>query len=408
MGYKRHALKSLSWMGLLRGATRGIAIVRLAVLARILTPAQFGVFGVATLVLSLLEVLTETGINVFLIQKKDDSSRFINSAWIVSIIRGILIATLIIITAPIIAKFFNSPASYPVILLISLVPFIRGFINPSIINTQKDIQFHKEFYVRTILLFIDASVAIIVAFITKSAVSLAFGLIISAIVELILSFALFKPRPKLEFNFSQIKHIGGRGWWVTLTGIFAYLSENLDNIMVGRMLGTQSLGTYQSAYKISTLTISEINEVVNKVTFPVYTKVSDDRERLRKAFTKVALTTSAVAFAMGIFIFIFAREIVLIVLGQNWLSAVPVVKVLAFYGIFRTFFGNFSVFFLSVEKQNYVATTTLVRLAALGVIIVPLISVYGMVGAGYAMLISSLAEIPILIFFTRKIIKTNS
>jgi len=405
MGYKVHALKGITWMGILRIATRGIAFIRLAVLARILTPAQFGVFGVATLVLSFLEVLTETGINVFLIQKKDKSEEFISSAWLVSILRGILIATVLVISAPFIANFFNSPQSKNILYLLALVPLIRGFINPSIINIQKNIEFHKEFYLRTTLLFVDATVAIITAFITKSAVSMAYGLIISAILEVVLSFILFKPWPKLTFEKDKIKHIFNRGWSVTLTGIFVYLSENLDNIAVGRMLGTASLGIYQNAYKISTLTISEINEVVNKVTFPVYSKFSDDKVRLLKAFTKVISTSSVVASVMGILIFIFADLIVRIILGPSWESAVPVVRVLAIYGILRTAFGNFSAMFLSLGKQSYVATTTFVRLIALIIILVPLINLYGMVGAGFAMLISMFVEVPVILFLSYAIFK---
>ena len=90
-----------------------------------------------------------------------------------------------------------------------------------------------------------------------------------------------------------MKYVVDRGWTITLTGIFGYLSENLDNIVIGRMLGTYSLGIYQNSYKISTLTISEIVEVTNKVTFPVYTKFSEDRDRLFNAFKKVFLTSSS-------------------------------------------------------------------------------------------------------------------
>src|SRR3990167_7344642 len=99
MGYKTDAFKGISWIGILRASTRGITFVRLAILARILSPAQFGVFGIATLVLSLLEIITETGINVFLIQKKDIKS-YINSAWIVSIVRGFIIAIFLFALAP--------------------------------------------------------------------------------------------------------------------------------------------------------------------------------------------------------------------------------------------------------------------------------------------------------------------
>lgn len=408
MGYKIHALKGFTWMSLLRFATRGIAFVRLAILARILSPAQFGTFGIATLVLSFLEVLTETGINVFLIQKKDKSNEFINAAWVISIVRGALIAVLIVVLSPLIVGFFNSPDSLPVILLIALVPLIRGFINPSIINIQKDIQFQKEFYLRSTLLVVDASVAIIVAFITKSAISMAAGLIVSAFVEVALSFILFHPRPKLIFEKEKIIQIFSRGWNVTLTGIFVYLSENLDNIAVGRMLGTASLGIYQNAYKISTLTISEINEVVNRVTFPVYSKFSEDRKRLKNAFVKVFVSSSLAAIVLGMIVFIFAELIVRIVLGPDWMSAVPVVRVLALYGILRTAFSNFSAVFLSVEKQKYIATTTFARLAVLMILIVPFINSYGMMGAGYAMLISIFAEIPVILYLYFKFFRNEN
>lgn len=404
MGYKIPAIKGITWMGLLRASTRVIAFLRLAILARVLSPAQFGVFGVAILVLSFLEVITETGINVILIQNKDKSNNYINSAWLVSILRGTLIAALLVIFAPFISMFFKSPESYEILLLIALVPFIRGFINPSIINIQKNIEFHKEFYLRSSLLIVDASVAIITALITKSAVSMAYGLIISAILEVILSFVLFKPWPKLIIEIDKIKYIFSRGWSVTLTGIFLYLSENLDNITVGRIMGVNYLGIYQNAYKISTLTISEIAEVVNKVTFPVYSKFSDDKLRLAKAFKKVIFSSSSIAILFGLFIYIFAELIVRIILGPNWLSAVSVVKILSIYGVLRTIFGNVPPLLLSLGKQKYVATIVFVRFIALAIVIVPMVNKFGMEGAAYAMVISVIVEIPLMIYSAKRVL----
>ena len=405
MGYRSTAFKGVSWMGFLRISTRLITFVRLAILARILTPAQFGVFGVATLVLSFLEVLTETGINVFLIQKKDESDKYISSAWIVSIIRGCFISLILVVIAPIIAIFFNSPESQKIILLIAFVPLIRGFINPSIINIQKEIQFQKEFYLRSILFFTDSLVVVIAAFVTRSAESFAYGLIVSAVLEVILSFVFFKPWPKFSFEKVKVKTIIGRGWWVTLTGIFSYIADNGDNIAVGRILGTSSLGLYQMAYKISTLTISEIAEVINKVAFPVYSKFSDDKERLLKAFWKVTWVSSAVATLAGLLIFIFAEQIVLIVAGKSWLSIVPIVQVLAIFGILRTVFGSFSSLFLSLKKQDYVAKMTLFRVVALLIVIVPFVNMFGLIGAAFAMITSILVEIPVVLFFYYKINK---
>lgn len=405
MGYTSRALKGISWMGILRASTRGITFLRIAILARILTPSQFGVFGVASLILAFLEILTETGINVFLIQEKGDIKKYLSSAWIVSIIRGCLIALILVLSASIVVNFFHSPESYSVIILIALVPFIRGFINPSIIKIQKEIEFQKEFYLRLTLFIVDAMVAIIVAFITKSAESFAYGLIASAIIEVTLSFIFFKPFPRLSFELEKVKLIIKRGWWVTLTGIFSYTAENGDNIFVGRMLNTSSLGIYQVAYKFSTLPISEITNVVNKVVFPVYSRFSEDKDRLWKAFVKVFATSSVLAVFLGAFIFIFAEQIISILLGSIWTEAVPIVKVLAFYGILRTIFGNFSPVFLAIKRQDIVAKMTFFRTGALLITIVPLVNMYGLIGAALSALISILVEIPIVLYFSYKVFK---
>src|SRR3990167_1613665 len=168
MGYTRDTIKGLRWVGTLRLITRAVSLARIAILARILSPVQFGVFGIAMLVTALLEVFTETGVNVILVQEKKDIKEHIDSAWIVSII--------IFFSANFVSGFFRSPDSIFLIQLISIVPLIRGFINPSSVKFQKNLEFHKEFWYRFVIFSFDAVVAIVFAYITKSAISLVFGL----------------------------------------------------------------------------------------------------------------------------------------------------------------------------------------------------------------------------------------
>ena len=201
MGYFQETLKGITWMGLLRGSTRFLGFIRIAVLARLLSPVEFGVYGIATLVLAFLEILTETGINVFLVQDTGDLKEYINTAWIVSIARGFLISILLVILAGPISIFFNSPNSLGIIYFISIVPLLRGFINPSIVKFQKDLAFNKEFIFRFTIFAFDAIIAIFVALITKSALSLVWGLLTGVILEIILSFAFVKPTPKFVLEF---------------------------------------------------------------------------------------------------------------------------------------------------------------------------------------------------------------
>lgn len=403
MGYKTDAIKGISWMSAFRIITRALSFIKTVVLARVLNPAQFGVFGIASLILALLEMLTESGINIFLVQSKREIREYLNSAWVVSILRGIIICLLIIASSPLISSFFRTPAALPVMLTISLVPLIRGFINPAVVQFQKNLDFQKEFWFRTGLFFVDASVSIIFSIMTQSVFSLVWGLMAGAILEVILSFILIKPIPRFSIEKEYFSEIFHKGKWVTAFGIFNYIAQEGDNAVVGRMMGTPSLGIYQMAYKIATLPISEVTDVVSKVVFPVYARIGGDLTRLKSAFLKSTLAIIVSTVIMGTFIFVFAQEIVYYLLGNAWITAVPVLKVLAIFGVLRAISGSASSLFLGVGKQQFVTLMTAVRFLGLMLTIFPLVQTYGLVGAGYAALFSVIIEIPVILYFIYKI-----
>lgn len=394
-------------MGGFRLFSRLVALGRTAILARLLLPAQFGVYGIATLVLAFLEIFTETGINVFLVQEKKDIDEYIDTAWIVSIVRGILISLLLLLATPLIVSFFNSPDVRPLLLLISLVPFLRGFINPSIIKFQKELQFNKEFWFRSSIFVFDSVIAIILVLVTHSPVGLIWGFVAGVILEVIFSFSFVKPRPRLAFEFKKVKRIVGRGKWVTASGIFSYLSQQGDDAVVARILNTTSLGFYQMAYKLSTLPLTEVTHVAGKVTFPVFARIAGDLTRLKKAFVKTTLAMIFLILPSGLILFLFPREIIHFVLGARWLEAADALKVLAIFGIIRAISGVPNALFLALEKQKWVANIQLMQLIGLAASIIPLTIKFGIIGAGISSIISSLVSLPFTLFYLSLVFKNE-
>lgn len=383
-------------MTALRGVIRVLAVVKTAILARILLPEQFGVYGVALLVLGLLEMLTETGINVFLIQQKDEIEKYLDSAWVVSIIRGLLITFLILVTTPITISFFNSPQVDNLLYIVALIALVRGFINPMEVVFQKTLQFKKEFLYQSVLFFVDATVAIVLGFVTKSESSMLIGMLSAAVFEVVLSFVVFKQKPKILFDISKVKTVINSGKWVTGAGIFSYFFQNIDNIVIGKVLGVTQLGLYQQAYRISTLPVSEIGQIFNKVTFPVFVKISDDKKRLGTAYLKTLLIAFALVLPFGIIISLFSKQIILIVLGPNWLPIEPVLKVLAIYGVFKSLLNSTYSLFLSIKMQRVVMFSELAGIIGIGMFIYPLTNTYGVLGSSYAVLLGSLLSLPIV------------
>lgn len=380
-------------MSLLRIAGRGITIIKTAILARILTPLDFGQFGAAALSLSLFEVLTETGVNQALIYSDKKAGELINPAWTVAIVRGAVISILIALSAWPVSIFFSDSQLVKLILVLSLVPLIKGFINPMTVEFVKELQFGKEAVFRLILLITDGLAAVISAVFFKSAMAFAVAMIAAGTVEVILSFLYFKIRPKLSFSRQYLSEILNYGKWVTLSGIGYWFSTELDDFVAGKAFGMKTLGIYQAAYKISTLPVTEIAGSVNQVSFPVMSKLKGDRYKFWKTFIGSMGIIGGIGVIGGLILWIWPREVVLILLGNKWLEAVPLIRILAIFGIVRSLESGIQPVFLASGRPKVAAIGNLIKVVALASGLA-LLAGMGINGIAWAALLSGMAVIP--------------
>lgn len=405
MGYTSQAIKGISWAGGLEMSMNTLTVVRVYAIAHLINPSQYGVFGIVTLIMALVDIATETGINFFLVQEDKNVAVYADTAWIIAMLRGGVIALCIIFLSPFVANFFNTPSLISLLLLGSVVPLIKGFINPFIINFQKDLRFDKDFKFRLSIFSIESASVIIFTFFHRSVESLLWGMIVGAVVEVLLSFLVVKPWPKISFEKAHFHMIVGRGKWVTLAGIFNYLFHNADNIVVGKVLGTTSLGLYDMAYNFSMLPITAIADVISKVTFPVYVKIAGEKARLFVAFVKTSLGIAALVIPFGLLLFFFPREIIGIVLGSKWLAAAPVLQVLAVFGTVRALSISSFTLFYGVKKQKYVSSVTFINFVILAMTILPFIHMYGLIGAGVSAVVSSIGVLPLVGYFLYRVFR---
>jgi O-antigen/teichoic acid export membrane protein len=396
------SLRGMGFMGGLSVLTKALAILKIAVLARILSPAQFGTYGVALLVLGFLEVLTETGINIFLVQQKDDALDYLDSSWVVSILRGFLIAIVILILTPAIIAFFKSPEVFYLLLLVAGVAVVRGFINPAVVFFQKKLEFSKVFMFRGSLYVIDAIISISLALLTHSESAMVVGMLGAAVVELVISFLIFKEKPRFRLDKEKFKKVLGSGKWITGAGIFSYVSQNFDNVVVGKLLGTTSLGYYQQSYSISTLPVSGVSDVVNKVMFPTFVNIATQKEKLRQAFVKTLFAVFILATVFGLIIFFFSKPLILIFLGASWLTIEPTLKVLAIFGVLKAIVNASYALFLALKLQKVVMASELSGIIGMLIVIYPFVMWYGTIGAAYSAIVAVFCSMPIAIINVKK------
>ncbi len=397
---RQHREESLSgkvvrggmWVFALRITNRGLGFIRTIILARLLAPEDFGLLGIAMLAISTLETFSQTGFQTALIQKKDNVESYLDTAWTVSAIRGTVLFSILFFSAPIVAKFFNSPQAILIIKVIAISTLLSGFRNIGLLYFQKELEFNKQFVFSLATTLTNLSVSVSLAFVLRNVWALVWGGLAANLVGLFLSYILHPYRPRIVIDKEKFRDLFGFGKWVVGSGILVFLITQGDDIFVGKMLGVTALGLYQMAYTLSNLPATEITHVISQVTFPAYSKLQNDLSKIREAYLKVLQVTVFISIPLAAGIFVLAPDFAKIFLGEKWLPMVPAMRVLVLSGLVRSVQATTGPVFLAVSRPEIEPRWQMIRLLIMAVLIYALTSHWGLLGASIAVLTSTVVS----------------
>lgn len=376
------------WIFSLRIINRGLGFIRTIILARLLTPEDFGLLGIAMLAVSTLDAFSQTGFQSALIQKKDDIGAYLDIAWTTLAIRSVFLFFILFLTAPLIATFFNSNKAELVIMVIALNMLITGFGNIGIVYFHKELEFGKQFIYEFSATIVDLAVSISLAFVLRDVWALVYGGMAKNITRFFLSYILHSYRPRLRFDKDKFRDLFSFGIWISGSTILIFLITQGDDIFVGKVLGVTALGFYQMAYLLSNLPSTEIADVISRVTFPAYSKLQDDLIKIREAYLKVLLVTAYFSIPIALGISVLGSEFTRIFLGEKWLPMVPAIQILSLAGAIGSVSATTRPIFHGIGKPKVDTTWQIVRLVVLVAVIYPLTSTWGISGVAIAVLIS--------------------
>ena len=377
------------WVFALRITNRGLGFIRTIILARLLAPHDFDLLGIAMLAIATLENFSQTGFQAALIQKKENIESYLDTAWTISAIRGIILFLILFLSAPLISKFFNSPQATLIIRIISVNTLLSGFRNIGILFFQKELEFNKKFFYELTSTLVNLSVAIVLAFILRNVWALVWGGLAASFVRFFMSYTLHSYRPRIRFEKEKFQDLFGFGRWVLGSSILGFLITQGDDIFIGKMIGVTTLAFYQMAYMLSNLPATEITHVISQVTFPAYSKLQKELPKLRKAYLEVLQLTAFVSIPLAGGIFILAPDFTRIFLSEKWMPMVPALQVLALWGIIRSIGATTGPVFQSTGKPEVLTKLQFVVLILLVILIFPLTMQWGILGTSLAVVISS-------------------
>lgn len=408
MGYSKSVISGVSWQTFLRILTAVIGLGKIAFLARILSPAEIGLFSLVAIALGLSEASTQTGVNVTILQSKQSIRYFLDTAWVIAIIRGVIIGCSMVVLGIIMTSYYQEPSLQLLVALTATVPIIKGCINPSIVLYQKNLQFFKDALFKLAISLAEVLIVFAFGWWFHSIYILIFSLIGAALVEVALSFIVFPDKPRFRYLPSRAAVIFANAKGLTISSILNYINENADDLIIGKVLGTQLLGIYHNGYSLSHKPNLEIGKVIHNGTMPVFARINHDAVRLKAAFLRSSIASIVLTGILSLPLFIMPELLVRIVLGPTWLAVAPLLPWLGLAGMLQSF-STIS-YGLLLATAHYKALN--MHLGATALSMIPLISMLaswdGIRGAVIGLLLSRLITLPIILVGISMALKKNN
>jgi len=320
------------------GVVTTLQLVRLAVLARLLSPTDFGLMGMILVVLGFARAFADMGISKAIIYRQDSTRSELSSLYWLNIFAGLVVFAVVCALNPVIISFYKEPRLRGLIYVAALTFLIAPIGQQFQFLMQKELRFNNLARIEIAGAFANTSIAILLAFVGVGVLSIIFGQLTGALVRvfLLLLIGLREWRPQILFLKRGLKRYINFGLYQMGTRTINYVNSEVDHLLVGRMLGAEPLGYYNLAFNLAIRPYFIINPVITRVAFPLFSKVQNDTERLKRGYLKVIQLLSMVNFPIMIGLAAVASIAIPVIFGNQWLPSIVLVQLLSIVGMLRS------------------------------------------------------------------------
>ncbi len=371
----------------LRMANRILGVISFGILARILVPEDFGLVALAGSLGALLEILSEFSVELALIRDSQSDRRLYDTAWTVKIARGTAVSVVLVLVAPAVAHFFAEERIEGVMYFLALASFILSFENIGVVEFRKNLAFEKEF---AYLLFgrcVSTVVTVVLALMFQNYWVLVAGILTGSVTRVALSYAVHDYRPSVSLDgFRELLQFSK---WMVVQNCLHGLNQRMPGWVIGRLAGVGDVAHYEVASTIATLTTSELRMPIRAALFPGLAKMAGDRKVLHQSFFDAYGLMVLIGLPIPIMLALTAPLLIQVFLGDRWQATVPIVQVLALYGIVQSLGSSSHLVYLAINRPNITARLVGLYFIVLLPLVVTGTTWAGAVGAAWALTITS-------------------
>ncbi len=379
----------------MRCVDRLIGFVSTLILARLLVPDDFGIVAMASIIVGLIDTLLDLGVGSALIQNKAATRDDFDTAWTLRLVQAGFAALIIWFAAPLAADYFRDSRVLDVIRLMSVTILIGGFENIGIVAFQKNMEFGRDFlffFFRRVAGFV---VTIGLALWWQSYWAMVIGALAGRSFGVVISYLLHEYRPR--FSLIRLQKIWSFSQWILVRNLGNFGQLQTDKFLVGRRTDASTMGAYTLADEIAAMPTTELLAPLGRVLFPLFVDAAGDPQRLRRAFCKALGLQSLFALPAGIGLYMVSGDVVRLLLGERWLSAIPLMETLALISVVNALTHSGSYLLLALGKVSLQALLAWIQLALLAILAILVFPDTGVQGIAFIRLATSVLGLMVFV-----------
>lgn len=388
MSLKTATLSGIKWVFVTSISQRLLGIATTIFLARLLNPSDFGLFALAFVLIDGFGLFKSLGVDSALVRQKERVAEAADTAFCLIPLIGLSLSALLFLAAPLGASLLKSPALTPVVRTLSLLFVFNCLAQVPKILLEKELLFWKKSLAEIVSTALYSVIAVLLAFLGLGVWSLVYAYLSRIIVHMGMIWAFSGWRPHFRCRKDLAVEMLQYGKYVFGGSLLLFLRNNLDNVIVGRLLGLSALGFYALSYNLSTFTSTYVVGRMFGVFFPAFSKIQDDPVALHRGFLKSLKLISMIAIPFGLALVASSSLFLTVIYGEKWLPAKEVLRLLAIGGILRALGGSQALVFLAKGRSRLDFLLNLLHVGLFFVFIVPLTHLFGLNGAGFVVLLS--------------------
>lgn len=383
MSLRAKVLHGISWNFTSRLGTQLFQLGFNIVLARILSPHDYGLIGMLVVFTGFAVILSDSGLSAALIYRQDITDAHTSSVfWLQSGI-GLALTLIFYFGAPFVAIFYDMPQLEQLTQFVSVIFIVQALGQTQSSLLTKTFQFPKLAIANIASTVLSGGLAIILALRGFGVWSLAWQIVVSAAITTCAYWFMSDWRPRFLFDRKATKELAGYAFYLLGHSGLNYWLRNGDNLLIGKFLGATQLGIYARAYSLMLLPMNNISSMLGQVMFPALSQIQNDIPKFREVYMKAVRMIALVSFPMMTGLAALTQPVTVLLLGEKWLAIVPVLQVLSFVGLLQSVIFPVGWVFTSLGHTKTQFHLSIV----LGVVFLLLIALslrYGVVGVAYA------------------------